>query len=286
MLRCVVTGTIARPEHRVRRKPFLKWAGGKYRLLDAILRELPPGSRFVEPFAGSCAVYLNVAAPAALVCDVNADLIGLYRHLQEEGEAFIRHCRTFFTPDGNTRETYLRRRQEFNSSDDSRTRGALLLYLNRHAFNGLVRYNSRGEFNVPFGRYASPYFPLSELRAFYRRTREVDTEFACRDFRAAFAGLKTGDVVYCDPPYVPLSQTASFTAYAASAFSADDQRDLARLAASARDKGIPVLLSNHNTAETRDLYAAAEVRRFNVRRFISRNGAGRAAVPELLAIYR
>ena len=273
-------------EHCVRVKPFLKWAGGKFRLLDTILRELPPGIRFVEPFAGSCAVYLNAAASAALVCDVNADLIGLYQHIQREGEEFIRYCQGFFTPGGNTREEYLKRRQEFNASGDARARGALLLYLNRHAFNGLVRYNSRGEFNVPFGRYASPYFPLKELREFYRRTREVDTEFACRDFRAVFAGLKPGDVVYCDPPYVPLSETASFTAYAGSGFNAGDQLDLARLAAAARDKGIPVLLSNHNTEVTRDLYAAAEVLRFSVQRFISCNGADRTAAPELLAIYR
>ena len=270
----------------MRLKPFLKWAGGKYRLLDAILPEISGGRRFVEPFAGSCAVYLNVAAPSALVCDINPDLIGLYQHIQREGEEFILYCRSFFTADGNTRERYRERREAFNACRDPRTRAALLLYLNRHAYNGLVRYNAKGEFNVPFGRYVGPYFPLGELRAFYRKTRETDTEFACLDFRAVFAGVEPGDVVYCDPPYVPLSKTASFTCYAGNGFTAEDQRDLAALATAAHGRGIPVIVSNHNTETTRDLYATADLRRFSVQRFISRNGAGRRTAPELLAVYR
>ena len=139
---------------------------------------------------------------------------------------------------------------------------------------------------MPFGRYVRPYFPLGELRAFYRKTRETGTEFACRDFRAVFAGLQPGDVVYCDPPYVPLSKTASFTSYSGNGFGAEDQRDLAALATAAHGRGIPVIVSNHNTETTRDLYATADLRRFNVQRFISRNGAARTAAPELLAVYR
>ena len=270
----------------MRLKPFLKWAGGKYRLLDAILPEIPEARRFVEPFAGSCAVYLNVAAPSALVCDINPDLVGLYQHVQREGEEFILYCQSFFTADGNTRERYLQRREEFNACRVPRTRAALLLYLNRHAYNGLVRYNAKGEFNVPFGRYVRPYFPLGELRVFHRKTRKTDTEFACRDFRAVFAGLEPGDVVYCDPPYAPLSKTASFTSYAGNGFTAEDQRDLAALAAAAHGRGIPVIVSNHNTETTRRLYASADLRRFSVQRFISRNGADRQAAPELLAVYR
>lgn len=270
----------------VQRKPFLKWAGGKYRILDRILRELPVGARFVEPFAGSCAVYLNVSAASALVCDINADLINLYQHLQREGEPFIRYCQSFFTPANNTRKRYLGMREAFNSSREPRERGALFLYLNRHAFNGLVRYNSRGTFNVPFGTYKMPYFPLKELRDFHAKTQEVDTVFACRDFRTIFAKLRAGDVVYCDPPYVPLSGTASFTAYAGTEFTAADQRDLAALSEQARHRGITIVLSNHNTAATRQLYAEAELTAFDVQRFISCHGDKRTAAPELLAVYK
>jgi len=267
-------------------KPFLKWAGGKFRILDTILAEIPQGARFVEPFAGTCAVYLNVVAEKALVCDINGDLIWLYKNIQSEGEHFIQYCKSFFIPENNTKESYLHIRERFNSTLDQREKSAILLYLNRHSFNGLVRYNAKGGFNVPFGKYASPYFPLEELRAFHRKTQRTDTEFVCADFRTLFKALEQGDVVYCDPPYVPLSATASFTAYVGTVFSLKDQAELASLSEAASKKGIPVIISNHDTEETRLLYASAEVRSFNVQRFISCNGSGRGTAPELLAIFK
>ncbi|MGE4311439.1 DNA adenine methylase [Desulfovibrio sp.] len=270
----------------MQRKPFLKWAGGKYRILDKILKELPTATRFVEPFAGSCAVYLNIQAASALICDINSDLIHLYQHIQQHGENFIKYCQHFFTPENNTKERYYELRDEFNASISSEKRGALLLYLNRHSFNGLVRYNSKGGFNVPFGKYKSPYFPLKELHDFYEKTKEIETTFFCCDFRTVFSELRKGDVVYCDPPYVPLSETASFTSYAGNIFRERDQKDLAEFSQAAWSKGIPVILSNHDTSETRLLYADAEVKLFNVQRFISCNGDNRGAAAELLAIYR
>ncbi len=270
----------------MRTRPFLKWAGGKFRLLDAILRELPEGTRLVEPFAGSAAVYLNAPFARALVCDANADLIALYASLQQEGEAFIGFCRSFFTAENNTRDRYYELRERYNHAQDARLRGALFLYLNRHAFNGLVRYNSRGGFNTPFGSYKKPYFPQAELRAFYRKAQSMDTEFAARDFRQVFAELRPGDVVYCDPPYVPLSSTANFTAYAGISFGEADQQELARLAAGAWGRGIPVILSNHDTEGARTLYPEARLEYFAVQRFISCNGSRREAAPELLAVYR
>jgi DNA adenine methylase len=266
-------------------KPFLKWAGGKYRILDKILRELPAGARLVEPFAGSCAVYLNADFPRALVCDRNNDLISLYRHLQQDGEDFIEYCRSFFTPENNTRSGYAALRDRLNASANAGERAALLLYVNRHAFNGLIRYNAKGGFNVPFGRYAKPYFPLDELRNFCQKTRSTATEFAVADFRSVFARLEPGDVAYCDPPYVPLSPTASFTAYAGRVFQARDQADLADLAKQAWRQGIPVVVSNHDTAITRELYAQARIIRFAVQRVISRDGGKREKAPELLAVY-
>jgi len=266
-------------------KPFLKWAGGKYRVLDKILQELPTGARFVEPFAGSCAVYLNVNFPKALVCDLNSDLISLYRYVQQEGEDFIQYCASFFTSENNTRSSYIALRDRLNASFEARERAALLLYVNRHAFNGLIRYNSKGGFNVPFGKHKKPYFPLEEMRAFYRKTRSTTTEFMVADFRSVFASLKPGDVVYCDPPYMPLSQTSSFTAYAGNAFRVQDQNDLAACARHAWEKGIHVVLSNHDTETTRNLYSLATLKRFTVQRFISCDGNNREAAPELLAVY-
>jgi DNA adenine methylase len=149
----------------------------------------------------------------------------------------------------------------------------------------LIRYNSKGGFNVPFGKYKKPYFPLEELRAFYRKTQSTATEFMAADFRAVFALLEPGDVVYCDPPYVPLSQTSSFTAYAGNVFGEQEQRDLAMLAREAWQKGIHVVLSNHDTELTRSLYSSAILKHFAVQRFISCDGDNREAAPELLAVY-
>lgn len=267
-------------------RPFLKWAGGKFRLLSRILAELPAGERFVEPFAGSCAVYLNVPCSRALIADANADLIGLYQCLQREGERFIHYCKSFFLPEYNTKAAYLALRERYNAATSSSERGALLLYLNRHSYNGLVRYNAAGGYNVPFGAHKKPYFPLRELQAFYQKILASESEFVCQDFRTIFAALRPGDVVYCDPPYVPLSPTATFTAYAGKPFSPKDQRDLADLARQAFRKGIPVLISNHDTDLARTLYPAAILKSFPVRRHISRNGNNRFNAPELLAIYR
>lgn len=265
-------------------KPFLKWAGGKYRLVHRIAPLLPPGRRLVEPFAGSAAVWLNSGAKSALICDLNTDLIGLYRLLQREGEPFIDFCRDFFTPETNTRRAYGEFRDEFNTTTDPARKAALLLYLNRHGFNGLTRYNSKGRFNVPFGTYARPYFPLREMRAFVQKTAECETVFHAGDFRDCFAQAREGDVIYCDPPYVPHSATANFTAYWGP-FGPEEHAELARLAAGAARRGIPVLLSNHDNAVSRGLYAGARLETFAVRRYISCKSAERGAAPELLALF-
>lgn len=266
-------------------RPFLKWAGGKFRLLASILPELPAGNRLVEPFAGSAALYLNAPFSQALVCDINADLINLYQELQRSGEPFIHHCSEYFTEENNTPERYYALRDAFNTSHEPSLRAVLLLYLNRHGFNGLVRYNSKGIFNTPFGKYKKPYFPRDEMHAFLRKNQQTCTEFVCQDFRQVFSSLRPGDVVYCDPPYVPLSRTANFTNYSGAHFTDADQKDLATLATAARDHGIPVILSNHDTEVTRRLYAAARLKRFTARRTISCRGEARHAVPELLALY-
>ena len=265
-------------------KPFLKWAGGKYRVLPHILPELPVTGTYVEPFAGSAAVWLNVDCVKSVVCDKNADLISLYNFLKSEGESFIRYCASFFIPENNTQSAYYKFRGKFNGSDDARLRAALFVYLNRHCFNGLARFNAQGKFNTPFGRYKAPHFPCQEMRSFCEKSRHAD--FVCRDFRDVFQNLQPNDVVYCDPPYAPLSQTTNFTAYTGGGFSFADQEDLARLALEAVGRGVTVLISNHDTPETRELYAHARIIHFPVQRAISCKGNNRKAVPEILAVFR
>lgn len=265
-------------------RPFLKWAGGKLRVIERIRATLPAGRRLVEPFAGSAAVSLNTDYDAYLLADSNPHLIELYRVLQRRGPAFVEACRAFFGATHNDPEVYYRLREEFNNpATDPERRAALFVYLNRHGYNGLCRYNASGLFNVPFGRYKRPYFPEREMLAFHARADRA--EFLCADFETVMTATVAGDVVYCDPPYVPLSASASFTAYSAGGFSAADQGRLARVAGECAARGVPVLISNHDRPEVRRAYRDARLEDFPVRRFISCNGSKRGHARELLALF-
>ena len=265
-------------------RPFLKWAGNKYRVLPHIRLRLPPGKRLVEPFAGSGAVFLNTDYDHYLLTDTNPDLILLYNTLKAEGAEFVRYCRRLFQPGNNTPERYYALRDAFNRARQSRHKAALFVYLNRHGYNGLCRYNKQGGFNVPFGRYVRPHFPEAEMLAFHQRAQRA--EFRVQSFEETLRDTRKGDVVYCDPPYVPLSASASFTSYSRGGFDLEQQRHLAELAAETAARGIPVLISNHDTPFTRKAYAAAtELDSFPVHRSISCNGARREAARELLALF-
>jgi DNA adenine methylase len=264
-------------------RAFLKWAGGKSSILDRILAALPPGRRLVEPFAGSAVVFLNAEYDEYLVADANPDLIGLYQALKEHGASFIDHAKGLFDPRNNTEDAYYLLRERFNVSVDRVERAALFVYLNRHGFNGLCRYNASGKFNVPFGRYRNPRFPADNMRAFAAKAARA--ELVCDDFRTVLAATGPGDVVYADPPYVPLNATASFTSYSSGGFGAEDQQALAQDAVALARRGVPVLISNHDTAWTRELYYGSRRSYFEVRRSISCKGDERNHVGEVLALF-
>lgn len=265
-----------------KQRAFLKWAGGKYSLVDDISRFLPEGKVLVEPFVGAGTVFLNTDFDHYLLADINPDLISLYKLLQTQPEAFIKAAKPLFCDANNQRERYFDLRDEFNQTVDPLWRSVLFLYLNRHGYNGLCRYNRKGGFNVPFGRYKKPYFPETELWIFSEKSQKAT--FYCQSFLETFAMLKADHVVYCDPPYVPLSVSASFTSYAAKGFSVEEQRNLAELAEkTALEKGIPVLISNHATDLTYELYQQASLYELNVKRSISRVGTTRKRVAELIA---
>ena len=264
-------------------RPFLKWAGNKYRIIDRVREALPEGKRLVEPFAGSCAVFLNTDYDQYLINDNNPDLIHLYSILKEDGAAFIKKCRYYFTPRFNTEEQYYKLREKFNKTNDKHKRAVLFVYLNRHGYNGLCRYNLKGGYNVPFGRYKSPYFPENEMLTFHIKAQKA--EFVLSSFEQIIQTAKKGDVIYCDPPYVPLSASANFTSYSKGGFNMEKQQQLADLAKVTSEKGIPMLISNHNTNFTRTAYNKAKISKFHVRRFISCNGKKRGMAGELLALF-
>tara|TARA_Y100000766_G_C18885001_1_gene595391 strand:+ start:1146 stop:1961 length:816 start_codon:yes stop_codon:yes gene_type:complete len=265
------------------RRPFLKWAGGKYRLLDTLTTHIPKRSCLVEPFVGAGAVFLNVPAKRFILNDINPDLIDLYQRLQTEPSAVIEAAATLFKPKFNTPAQYYKFRAQFNSAGTSLKRCALFLYLNRHGYNGLCRYNLKGQFNVPFGNYLKPYFPLAEMQAFSLHTQKA--QFTCQPFEESIKKAPRNAVIYCDPPYAPLSKTANFTGYAACKFSLEAQAKLAKAAVKATQKGCLVLISNHDTPFTRELYKEATCHQLEVQRVISCKGMKRQKVKELIAVY-
>ncbi|MFV8430548.1 Dam family site-specific DNA-(adenine-N6)-methyltransferase [Vibrio owensii] len=268
-----------------KQRAFLKWAGGKYGLVEDIQRHLPPARKLVEPFVGAGSVFLNTDYDHYLLADINPDLINLYNLLKERPEDYISEAKRWFVAENNRKEAYLSIRAEFNKTDDVMYRSLAFLYMNRFGFNGLCRYNKKGGFNVPFGSYKKPYFPEAELEFFAEKAKKAT--FVCEGYPETFRRARKGSVIYCDPPYAPLSNTANFTSYAGNGFTLDDQAALADIAEkAATERGIPVLISNHDTTLTRRLYHGAELNVVKVKRTISRNGSGRNKVDELLALFR
>ncbi|MGE3920425.1 MAG: Dam family site-specific DNA-(adenine-N6)-methyltransferase [Gammaproteobacteria bacterium] len=264
-------------------KPFLKWAGGKTSVLSHILPKLPSGKRFIEPFLGAGVVFLNTHYKQYFLADNNPDLISVYDYLKQEGDDFIIDCERYFKPKYNEKNQYLILRELFNTTTDARLKACLFIYLNRHGYNGLCRYNSKKIYNVPFGSYVKPLFPIERMQIFHQKLQNAKIE--CSDFVDTIKNAKKGDVVYCDPPYVPLTQTAYFTNYSHKNFSEDQQIQLAQAAKKVSKNGTTVLISNHDTQFTRKIYKGAKIISFKVHRNISCNGHKRVSAKELLAIF-
>lgn len=268
----------------VKTRPFLKWAGGKYNCLEKIIHLFPSGTRLIEPFTGSGVIFMNTEYASHLMAESNMDLIQLFTFLKQDGSSFIEYCQQYFKPETNNKEYYYEMRSRFNSLKSCRERSALFVYLNRHGYNGLCRYNSMGTYNVPFGLYTQPYFPLKEMLLFHQKSDKA--EFIHNDFRQTFAQAKPGDVIYCDPPYVPLQKHTKTIAYTKNVFNEEDQIELAELAKQTAAKGIHVLISNHDTEFTRAHYKGATIEGFEVSRLINCNTNSRQPAKELIAVFR
>ena len=265
----------------------LKWAGGKKKVISDIASLLPQNGkkRLVEPFVGGGSVFLNLEFDDYLLVDMNKDLINLFNIIKTQSAAFITDAEKFFSGDHNQPENYYDFRTQFNQSSDPYERSLLFLYLNRHGYNGLCRYNKSGGYNVPFGRYKHPYFPKNELQFFSKKAQRAT--FIQGDFETAFSQLKNKDVVYCDPPYSPINPTSNFTAYAGNAFTDEDQKRLVACAEMGKKQNIPTLISNHYVDFTKELYKGATKKKlFEVQRSISQKGNGRVKAKEILALYK
>ncbi|EFJ4091114.1 Dam family site-specific DNA-(adenine-N6)-methyltransferase [Escherichia coli] len=265
-------------------RSIFKWAGGKFGVLEQIFRYLPEGKRLIEPFVGGGAVFMNAGYQENLLNDVNADLINFYKTLQREAHSLITLAHRFFQ-DYNTQEGYLAVRNAFNKQVyDDLHRAAAFLFLNRHCFNGLTRYNQAGEFNVGYGKYKTPYFPLQEMEAFLGA--EGRSEFVCGDFAAVIEAAGEGDVIFCDPPYEPLPNTEGFTNYSGHDFKFEEQKRLVSLLTDAHRRGAKVLITNSGAPNIRELYHdnGFRVEPLFARRSVSCKGDTRGVAHDVLGI--
>ena len=272
-------------------RPFLKWAGGKRQLLPEILSRLP--NRFTgyhEPFVGGGALFFALAERGLLanspkklgngrarLADINADLVNAYQVVRDSVETLIHLLGQF----RNEEVFYYEVREQDPKQLDPVQRAARLLYLNKTCFNGLFRENRKGQFNVPFGHYRDPQFVRpNDLRAASRALSGVTIERA--GFESLAERAQAGDFVYLDPPYAPVSRTASFTSYSAGGFDDAAQEKLGQLVRDLGNRGVSVLLSNSAVPFTRQLYAGLHVEEVLASRAINSRGDRRGKVPELL----
>lgn len=260
----------------------LIWAGGKSRAINYILPHLPDADCLIEPFVGSATIFMKTDYRRYILCDKNYALITFYSTLTRHTEAVIKAARVLFKG-GNDKEVYALYRAEFNSSLLRRNhsvehyaikQAALFLYLNRHCFSGMYRENKSGMFNTPFGYRVKPFFPESELRQFVEKAKDTRTKFFWGDFRATIpcvTRMETAPAIYCDPPYLPASETANFTEYTADTFGTDEHRDLAELLYKMYVRyGAQSVISGSDTPETRGIYSDFNLTSFSVRRTISK----------------
>lgn len=266
-------------------RPFFKWAGGKQRVLDHILPHLPHGARLIEPFVGAGSLFLASSYPTYLLNDANLDLIAVWRALQQEPSRFIAAASSFFVEQHRCADAYNDIRLAFNATSSPWDRAIRLPYLNKFGFNGLYRVNSHGQFNSPYGHpKAVPHFPKERMVASAHKLQSAT--ILDGSYENAIEEARIGDVVYCDPPYLPTQHANSFTAYTNTGFAIEDQKRLVALAQKAVARGAHVLISNHDTPLARQIYTSFDIKSFDVPRSIGGTGATRKPVRELLAMLR
>lgn len=277
-------------------RPIVKWAGGKARLTDRLVALMPEGSfgTYAEPFCGGAAMFFALASEPkrrferAILSDKNEELVALYHAVQRDVETLAARLLDYqedhYARDLEKRREHYYEVREMNPRGMSGVeRGARLLFLNKTCFNGLWRVNASGEFNVPFGRYKKPKIADAEaLRAASRALEGVEVRLS--DFADVARELSKGDFVYFDPPYVPVSKTANFTAYAGR-FDTSEQQRLADTLEALRKKGVRAMLSNACSDVTKELYGrneALRTRTISVARSINSDPNKRGDVKELV----
>lgn len=266
--------------------PVTKWVGGKRQLLTELHEYLPANfNRYFEPFVGGGALLFSLAPKEATINDLNTDLITLYETIKDNPKELIALLQKHQA--NNSKDYYLKLRAlDRNGTINQLTkveRSARILYMLKVDFNGMYRVNSKGEFNVPYGRYKNPNIANeTNIMTVSNYFQNNQITILNSDFEQAIVDVNAGDLVYFDPPYIPLTETSSFTAYTADGFEFADQQRLRDTFFVLANKGAYVMLSNSDTPLTRELYRDAKIHPVAANRFINSNSKKRGKVGELI----
>ena len=262
--------------------PIVKWVGGKRQLMFELLKNMPENyNRYFEPFIGGGALFFELQPDNAYISDMNEELINLYQVVRDNVDELI----TDLQKHDISKEYFMEirnidRTEEYKNWSNVK-KASRFIYLNRTCFNGMYRVNSKGEFNVPFGHYKNPRI-LDENNLINCSNLLRRTEIKHADFSEILKKVKKGDFVYFDPPYVPLSETSSFTSYTKDGFDIDMQFKLRDVCDELDSMGVKFLLSNSDTKLVNELYENYNIKKVFASRQINANADGRGKITEVL----
>jgi DNA adenine methylase len=271
--------------------PFLRWAGGKRQLLDSITSCLPDidaSTRFFEVFVGGGAVMFKlgekdfpsfIPGKRLIINDVNPDLVATYRTVRDDLASLFDELEEMSKDTTKVKFEAVRRMQPKTDVE----KAARFIYLNKTCFNGLWRVNGKGDFNVPWGKLKNPTIYSPELLSACSE-RLQGAQIRCAPFATALSDAKKGDLVYLDPPYIPLSASASFSKYAQHDFSVIDHYSLAGVIQGLTERGVRIMLSNSDTELTRHIYRKLGLWQVSASRSISAASSSRGRVKELIGV--
>lgn len=262
--------------------PIVKWVGGKRQLMFELIKNRPKSyNRYFEPFIGGGALFFELQPEQAYISDMNEELINLYSVVRDNVYELIKDLskhevsKEYFLEIRNIDRT-----EQYTELSDVE-RASRFIYLNRTCFNGMYRVNSQGQFNVPFGHYKNPRI-IDENNLLNCSELLKKTEIKCADFSEILTKVKKGDLVYFDPPYVPLNETSSFTSYTKDGFDIDMQFKLRDVCDELDTMGVKFMLSNSDTKLVNELYANYEIKKVFASRQINANADGRGKITEVL----
>ena len=266
-------------------KPFIKWAGGKYRLADKLIPLIPSSFKpskntYIEPMVGSGGFFFKYAPKQSYLSDINQNLIITYNIIKNDVNTLISSLKEH--QELHNKEYFYDQRKKFNelitNSGSDIDIASLFIYLNRTCFNGLYRENSKGEFNVPIGSYKNPLI-CDEMNLLYVNKILQNIIIKCHGYE--HIKPKEGDFVYFDPPYIPLDKT-SFTKYSSDDFGEKDHRNLADFCCKLSKNGIFFMISNSNTKLTKEIYSQFTLKEIQVMRTIAGSHSKRGMANELI----